>query len=63
VKELAELVEAAQSGDSEAYDALLQRFEPMAYAMPSPPGIWEIITWLRMSSRRRLLRHLCIFWS
>jgi RNA polymerase sigma factor (sigma-70 family) len=33
MKELAELVEAAQSGDSEAYDALLQRFQQMAYAV------------------------------
>jgi RNA polymerase sigma factor (sigma-70 family) len=32
MKELSELVEAAQSGDSEAYDGLLQRFQPMAYA-------------------------------
>ncbi len=33
MKELAELVEAAQSGDSEAYDALFQRFQQMAYAV------------------------------
>jgi RNA polymerase sigma factor (sigma-70 family) len=33
MKELAELVEAAQSGESEAYDALFQHFEPMAYAV------------------------------
>jgi RNA polymerase sigma factor (sigma-70 family) len=32
MKELAELVEAAQSGDSGAYDTLFQRFQPMAYA-------------------------------
>ena len=32
MKELSELVEAAQSGDSEAYDALIQRFQQMAYA-------------------------------
>lgn len=32
MKELAELVEAAQSGDSEAYAALMQRFQHMAYA-------------------------------
>ncbi len=32
MKELSVLVEAAQSGDSEAYDALLQRFQQMAYA-------------------------------
>src|SRR5712691_10213948 len=32
MKELSELVEAAQSGDNEAYAALIQRFQPMAYA-------------------------------
>jgi RNA polymerase sigma factor (sigma-70 family) len=32
MRELSELVEAAQSGDSEAYDALIQRFQQMAYA-------------------------------
>ena len=32
MKELSELVEAAQAGNSEAYDALLQRFQRMAYA-------------------------------
>jgi RNA polymerase sigma-70 factor, ECF subfamily len=32
MKEVSALVEAAQSGDSEAYDALLQRFQHMAYA-------------------------------
>jgi RNA polymerase sigma factor (sigma-70 family) len=32
MKELSELVEAAQSGDGEAYDALIQRFQQMAYA-------------------------------
>src|ERR1700730_8119460 len=32
MKELTELVEAAQAGSSEAYDALVQRFQPMAYA-------------------------------
>jgi len=31
--ELPELVEAAKSGDREAYDALLRRFQPMAYAI------------------------------
>ena len=31
MKEVSELVEAAQSGDSEAYDALIQRFQRMAY--------------------------------
>lgn len=30
---ISELVEAAQTGDREAYDALLQRFQPMAYAL------------------------------
>jgi RNA polymerase sigma factor (sigma-70 family) len=30
--ELSELVEAAQAGDGEAYAALIQRFQPMAYA-------------------------------
>jgi RNA polymerase sigma factor (sigma-70 family) len=33
MRELSELVEAAQSGDSEAYDALIQRFQQMAYAI------------------------------
>jgi Sigma-70 region 2 len=28
-----ELVEAAQAGDSEAYDTLIERFQPMAYAL------------------------------
>jgi RNA polymerase sigma factor (sigma-70 family) len=32
MRELSELVEAAQSGDGEAYDALIQRFQQMAYA-------------------------------
>jgi len=32
MKELSQLVEAAQSGDSEAYAALVQRFQGMAYA-------------------------------
>ena len=32
MRALSELVEAAQSGDSEAYDALIQRFQHMAYA-------------------------------
>jgi hypothetical protein len=32
MRELSELVEAAQAGDSEAYDALIQRFQQMAYA-------------------------------
>jgi RNA polymerase sigma factor (sigma-70 family) len=32
MEELSELVEAAQSDDSDAYDALLQRFQQMAYA-------------------------------
>jgi|SRR5437660_2610245 len=32
MKDLSELVQAAQSGDSEAYNALIQRFQPMAYA-------------------------------
>jgi RNA polymerase sigma factor (sigma-70 family) len=32
MKELPELVEAAQAGDSEAYEALIQRFQGMAYA-------------------------------
>ena len=32
MRELTKLVEAAQSGDSEAYDALMQRFQQMAYA-------------------------------
>jgi RNA polymerase sigma factor (sigma-70 family) len=32
MRELSELVEAAQSGDSEAYDALIERFQQMAYA-------------------------------
>ena len=32
MKELTELVEAAQAGDSKAYDALIQRFQRMAYA-------------------------------
>src|SRR5215469_16457861 len=31
MRELSELVEAAQSGDSQAYDALIQRFQQMAY--------------------------------
>jgi RNA polymerase sigma factor (sigma-70 family) len=33
MRELSELVEAAQSGDSEAYDTLIQRFQHMAYAI------------------------------
>ena len=33
MKALSELVEAAQSGDSEAYDALFQRFQQMAYTV------------------------------
>jgi len=32
MRKLTELVEAAQSGDNEAYDALMQRFQQMAYA-------------------------------
>ena len=32
MRELPELVEAAQAGDSEAYDTLVQRFQQMAYA-------------------------------
>jgi RNA polymerase sigma factor (sigma-70 family) len=32
MRELTELVKAAQSGDSEAYDTLIQRFQQMAYA-------------------------------
>src|ERR1700686_2265354 len=32
MRELSELVEAAQAGDSEAYDALIERFQSMAYA-------------------------------
>ncbi len=32
MRELSELVEPAQSGDSEAYDALIERFQQMAYA-------------------------------
>jgi RNA polymerase sigma factor (sigma-70 family) len=31
MREVLELVEAAQAGDHEAYDALIQRFQPMAY--------------------------------
>lgn len=30
---ISELVEAAQAGDSEAYDALIERFQPMAYTL------------------------------
>jgi RNA polymerase sigma-70 factor, ECF subfamily len=33
MKELSQLVEAAQAGDSEAYAALVQRFQGMAYAI------------------------------
>ena len=33
MKEVSELVEAAQSGDSEAYATLIQRFQQMAYAI------------------------------
>ncbi len=33
MRELSELVEAAQSGDSEAYDTLIQHFQQMAYAI------------------------------
>jgi RNA polymerase sigma factor (sigma-70 family) len=33
MKELSELVEAAQAGNSEAYAALIQRFQQMAYAI------------------------------
>lgn len=33
MKALSKLVEAAQSGDSEAYDALFQRFQQMAYTV------------------------------
>lgn len=32
MKDVSELVQTAQSGDSEAYNALIQRFQPMAYA-------------------------------
>lgn len=32
MRELSELVEAAQAGDSEAYDALIERFQHIAYA-------------------------------
>lgn len=32
MRELSELVEAAQAGDSEAYDTLMERFQQMAYA-------------------------------
>jgi RNA polymerase sigma factor (sigma-70 family) len=32
MKDLSELVEAAQTGDSDAYEALIQRFQQMAYA-------------------------------
>ena len=32
MRELSELVEAAQAGDSEAYDTLIERFQQMAYA-------------------------------
>jgi len=35
MKEVSELVEAAQSGDGEAYDALMQRFQQMANAIAS----------------------------
>ena len=35
MKELSQLVEAAQAGDSEAYAALVQRFQGMAYAIAS----------------------------
>jgi DNA-directed RNA polymerase specialized sigma24 family protein len=30
---LIELVEAAQAGDSQAYDILIEHFQPMAYAL------------------------------
>jgi DNA-directed RNA polymerase specialized sigma24 family protein len=30
---ISELVEAAQAGDSEAYAALVERFQPMAYTL------------------------------
>ncbi len=33
MKEISELVRAAQAGDSKAYDALMQRFQHMAYAI------------------------------
>ena len=33
MRELSELVEAAQAGDRAAYDALIQRFQQMAYAI------------------------------
>ncbi len=33
MKEISELVHAAQAGDSKAYDALMQRFQHMAYAI------------------------------
>jgi RNA polymerase sigma factor (sigma-70 family) len=35
MKEISQLVEAAQAGDSEAYAALVQRFQGMAYAIAS----------------------------
>lgn len=35
MKELSQLVEAAQAGDSEAYAALVQRFQGMAYTIAS----------------------------
>jgi len=33
MRALTELVEAAQAGNSEAYDALIERFQPMAYTI------------------------------
>ena len=33
MKEVSELIEAAQAGNSEAYAALLVGFRPMAYAL------------------------------
>jgi len=32
MRDVSELVQAARSGDAEAYNALIQRFQPMAYA-------------------------------
>jgi hypothetical protein len=59
MKEFSQLVEAAQAGDSEAYAALVQRFQGMA--TPLPIDVSGTLIWLRILFKMPSSRPFFIF--
>ena len=55
MRELSELVEAAQAGDSEAYGALIQRFQQMAYATAYTYALCEFLAHRRARGPSQLI--------